>query len=515
MAELTTEVDRLVVDTIDRCQRAADQSDTADLLAALDRVRRRLDEPLRVAIAGRVKAGKSTLLNALVGEQLAPTDAGECTRIVTWYRHGPTYRVTIDLTDGTSRPARFSRSGGALDIDLGGIPADAIDRIVVEWPSKRLADLTLIDTPGVASMDATVSERATAFLAPDDERPVEADAVLYLMRHLHAGDLSFLESFHDDELAHASPVNAIGLLSRADEIGVGRSNAMRVADRIAGRYRSDPRLRKLCQTVLPIGGLVAETAITLTQDEFEAIRQLAELDRSAIDKLLLSTDRFGAEDAVIGGQPCPVPALVRRHLLERLGIYGIRVSLPMVRQGRAGSALELAEALEARSGIVDLRRELQERFAERRDVLRARSALVAVGRLLHRAPPEVATEVRHEIERIRAGAHAFAEVRLLNDHRRGLVSFDRTGAADELGSEIERLLGADGTAAASRLGLSTTATTDEIRSELLATIDRWRRRGEHPLASPDLAAAAGVLVRTCEGALLDAEPNHRATGVQV
>ncbi|MEL6981852.1 MAG: GTP-binding protein, partial [Actinomycetota bacterium] len=393
---------------------------------------------------------------------------------------------------------------------------------------KRLADLTLIDTPGVASMDASVSDRATAFLTPDDERPVEADAVLYLMRHLHAGDLSFLESFHDDELAHASPVNAIGLLSRADEIGVGRNNAMRVAERIAGRYRSDPRLRKLCQTVLPIGGLVAETATTLTQDEFDAMRQLSELDRGAVEQLLLSADRFSSEEAMVGDRPCPVPALVRRHLLERFGIYGIRVSLPMIRQGRASSALELAESLEARSGIVDLRRELQERFAERRDVLRARSALVAVGRLLHLAPPEVATEVRHEIERIRAGAHAFAEVRLLNDHRRGLVSFDRTGGAgngtrasddgnagNELGTEIERLLGADGTAAAARLGLVPTATADEIRSELLATIDRWRRRGEHPLASPDLSAAAAVLVRTCEGALLDTEQNRAATGVQV
>ena len=37
----------------------------------------RLQGPMRVAIAGRVKAGKSTLLNALVGERLAPTDAGE------------------------------------------------------------------------------------------------------------------------------------------------------------------------------------------------------------------------------------------------------------------------------------------------------------------------------------------------------------------------------------------------------------------------------------------------------
>jgi GTPase Era involved in 16S rRNA processing len=37
---------------------------------------------LRVAIVGR-KAGKSTLLSALVGERWAATDAGEGTRIAT------------------------------------------------------------------------------------------------------------------------------------------------------------------------------------------------------------------------------------------------------------------------------------------------------------------------------------------------------------------------------------------------------------------------------------------------
>ena len=45
----------------------------------LDGLDRRLREPLRLAIAGIVKAGKSTLLNAILGEQIAPTDAGECT----------------------------------------------------------------------------------------------------------------------------------------------------------------------------------------------------------------------------------------------------------------------------------------------------------------------------------------------------------------------------------------------------------------------------------------------------
>ena len=490
---ITAQVDRLLADTIAR-------SPNGPLTERLEAVQHRLREPLRVAIAGRVKAGKSTLLNALVGEQLAPTDAGECTRIVTWYRHGPTYRVTLDLTDGTSRQARFTRQSGALEIDLDGLAAETIDRIVVECPSKRLADLTLIDTPGVASLDTAVSARAHAFLNPDDDRPVEADAVLYLMRHMHADDLSFLESFHDDELAHASPVNALGLLSRADEIGVGRPNAMRVAERIAGRYRSDPRLRRLCQTVLPINGLVAETAVTLTQEEYEALRQLSELDRSAVENLMLSADRFRAEAATVGDRPCPIPALVRTHLLDRLGLFGIRVALPLIRQGRVGSALELAETLEGRSGIVDLRRELLERFARRSDVLRARSGLLAVSRLIHRAPPELQAELRPEIERIRSGAHAFAEIRLLNDHRRGAVNFPGANG-DEVGQEVERLLGAEGTSPSARLGLPAGAGPDDVQTGLLAAIDRWRRRGEHPLASPEVAAAAAVLVRTCEGAL--------------
>ena len=75
--------------------------------ARLMAVRDRLDEPLRVAVAGRVKSGKSTLLNALVGERLAPTDAGECTRIVTWYRDGHTYQVT-------ARPARRRAAAAAV-----------------------------------------------------------------------------------------------------------------------------------------------------------------------------------------------------------------------------------------------------------------------------------------------------------------------------------------------------------------------------------------------------------------
>ena len=151
---------------------------------------RRLDEPLRVAIAGKVKAGKSTLLNALVGEQVAPTDAGECTRVVTWYRDGTTPKIALHPRDGRAAAAAGPPARRRADDRPRRRPRRA--SASGWWSTGRrraCASTTLIDTPGIASTSAAVSQRTVDFLDPDDDTPTEADAVVYLMRHLHARDV--------------------------------------------------------------------------------------------------------------------------------------------------------------------------------------------------------------------------------------------------------------------------------------------------------------------------------------
>ena len=100
--DLATDVRRIAAEALEIAH-GTDQEDAVRV------AQRRLDEPLRVAIAGRVKAGKSTLLNALVGERLAATDAGECTRIVTWYRNALGYRVVAELRPSGQRDLTFRR----------------------------------------------------------------------------------------------------------------------------------------------------------------------------------------------------------------------------------------------------------------------------------------------------------------------------------------------------------------------------------------------------------------------
>ena len=455
----------------------------------------RLDEPLRVAIAGKVKAGKSTLLNALVGERIAPTDAGECTRVVTWYRDGHSPKIVMYPQQGPPTPLPVNRQGGALTIDLRGTPPEQLNRLVVDWPSQNLRIATLIDTPGIASISTENSQRTCMFLTPGDDAPAEADAVIYLMRHLHATDTEFLESFRDQGVARASSVNAIAVLSRADEIGGGRIDAMFSAKTIAKRYRTDPTLRGLCQGVVPVAGLVAQTARTLRQTEFDALTELARIPREELDSRLLSADRFLQAEFTTAANSPVAAAEGRRELLDRFGLFGIRLSVTLIRQGTTTPSA-LVEELVRRSGLNDLQQVLHTQFTERRDLLKARSSLLALDSVLHGDPRAGAKPLAGEVERILAGAHEFAELRLLSALRSGAVVLP-----PEHLEEAERLLGGHGIAPAARLGLPADSDGAEQRRTILDVLARWQRRAENPLSGRATADACRVVARSCEGML--------------
>jgi len=461
--------------------------DEARLVATMAR----LDEPLRVAIAGRVKSGKSTLLNALVGERLAATDAGECTRIVTWYEDGHRYQVTLYPRDGEPRPARFDREDGAISVDLGGLAPDDVEQMVVTWPSQQLRRATLIDTPGIGSLSENVSRRAWALLATEEEE-TPADAVLYLMRHLHAGDVEFLRAFHDSEVSRPNPVNAIAVLSRADEIGAGRPNSMTSARQIAARLSTDPVVRRVVQTVVPMAGLLAETAVTLTETEVAHLRKVAERTPREVEALLLTADRFLTQMPELG-----LTSFERQHLLDRFGVFGVRLASTILRRGPV-TATELARDLAERSGLEELQAVLHSLFFARKDVLKSRSALLALDQLAHDQPRPGSLALATEVEEIIASAHPFNELRVLSAVRAGWVAGKPAVLED-----LERVIGGNGTTRAQRLSLEPGATEAEQATAADLALARWQRRAESPMSGHELVVAARVAVRSCEGMLAE------------
>jgi hypothetical protein len=391
------------------------------------------------------------------------------------------------------RQLTIHRNLGALAFDLQGTPVEQVDKLQVDWPSQSLRTQTLIDTPGIASLSKDTSARAGAFLTPDDA-PSQADAVIYLMRHLHATDVNFLESFYDQGVARATPINTIAVLSRADEIGVGRLDALNSARRIARRYRADDKIRGLCQTVVAVAGLLAQTGRTMRQPEFTALTALSALPRAELDGMLLSVDRFSRTELAQTSTPGP-DAQTRARLMERFGLFGVRLATTLIRQGMTDPNV-IATELVRRSGLDELRGVLATQFAERRDLLKARSALLAVDLVLTREPRPSAAPLVAEVERILAGAHEFAELRLLSTIRAGAVKL-----APEVLEEAERLLGGDGGAAAARLGLEPGTGPDQLRSAALEAVTRWQRRAESPMSSRAVSDASRLVVRSCEGVL--------------
>jgi hypothetical protein len=486
---------RLLEQTNELLELAAEQ--WRDDPVAVERVREqqgRLREPLRVAIAGMIKAGKSTLLNAVIGEEIAPTDAGECTRVIVWYRHGTTPSITVHLRTGEARSLPVRRVDGRLAIDLEPLTPDEVERVVVEWPSRRLEDVTLIDTPGIASLSADISARSAAFLTPEAS-PSAADAIVYLTRHMHAADVGFLSAFHDTAVARSRTVNAIAVLSRADEIGAGRIDALLSARAIAERYRSDGSLRSLALDVVPVAGLLAQSARTLREQEFDALRRLARLGRTARERMLVSVDRFVRDDA-----PVDVTAEERRNLLQRFGMFGIRMAAVSIRAGRHDST-SLAEELYRRSGMDDLVHLVGGQFRSRADALKSSSALAALRALLADRPPAAAALIERSIERLESNAHELRELALLSSARTGGLGL---GPAES--AEAERLIGGAGTAPSDRLGLPADSPVEDVHAAAMAALRRWRALAGSPLLDRAAAEACDVVTRTCEALVIATGP---------
>lgn len=460
---------------------------------AVDRALERLDDRLRIAIAGRLKAGKSTLLNAILGEDVAPTGTAEVTSIVTWYRAGATPRVRVVKRDGQVSGVPIARVDASLAGNNARLDPKDVQRIDVEWPAPALEKLTLVDTPGLASLSAGVSATSEAVLLPEDGPP-DVDAVIYLLSHVHATDADALAAFRSRGGAGIGPLTTLGVLSRADEVGGGRMDALIAAERIAERQRQDPAVRALCLDVVPVAGLLAETARTLRQVEFDALVEFAALDRSVREDLLLSAHRFASGRSP--GRLLSDPA-VKSGLLSRFGLFGLRLGVVLIRDGY-DTASSLSDELVRRSGLEQMLTSLEHNFAARADALKARHALSSVARLLALDESPLARSHEEAIRRELQQSHQFRETVLLSELR----ACDRPELTPSELAQAERILGGHGATTEQRLAVTTDGSdhlSDEragaVASELIAT---WRAIENDPARDQRVNLVARAVVRSLE-----------------
>lgn len=184
----------------------------------------------------------------------------------------------------------------------------------------------------------------------------------------------------------------------------------------------------------PVAGLVAQASSSSTEAEFRALAARAATPKGVRDALLLSADRFAADDDGVPGT-----AIERADQLERLGLYGVRVAMDALAAALRTDPVPGADALEA------------------------------------------------ELERVLAGAHGLAEIRILNQTRGGALSLN-----DAARHDLELLL-RSGTPQ-QRLVLPDAAAGNEVHAALLEALERWQARAENPLSAHPVRDAARVAV---------------------
>lgn len=359
-----------------------------------------------------------------------------------------------------------------------------VDALGGERPARSLRDLLLVEADPI---DGSLGPVAA-----------EVDAVLYVMRNRQSRDAHLLRSVLEHPAACRTPVSTIVVLSRADEVGAGRLDALTSARQIARRLRRDPELRPLCQTVVAVAGLIGQAGRTLTETDLAALTTLAAMPRAELDGVLLSADRFVSSEFPSHSLE-PLEPAVRQGLLERFGIFGVRLSTTLIRTGFDTSA-KLSTELIQRSGLRELREVIRQHFADRRDLLKARSAMLALDTVLRSEPRPSARKLADDLECVLASAHEFRELRLLASLQAGRVKLP-----GELGEQAQRLVGGYGTGVLERLALDYEPDHAELRRIILDTIEDWQDKAECPMLSAEARQAARIVIRTCEGLLADVQ----------
>jgi len=471
-------------------------------------VRATLAEPLRVAVSGSVSSGKSTLVNALLGQRIAAVDQGECTHIVTWFQYDHFERIVVEHRDGTTRTLTFEE-GHRIPDDLGAKGED-IRRLVVYLSNERLRELTIIDTPGLNTVTEANEAVTTDLLGLDDDSKVatdsrmamtEADALVFLMPHVRAHDVAVLTQFRNlFDGSGLSAVNVVGVLSKIDKLtpdGDPWPTARRLSERAKDELRS-----VLCD-VIPVNGLLAETALTdrFSEDDTHALRKLAQLDEFDLEDQLLTQTEF-----LEATEPGDVPPERRTRLLSMLDLHGVALAVEALREpgadggdaadgGSGGGAdtvdtRELLALLEDRSGFAPLSMLVTKLFSQRADALKAHAGLAALRRLTadthrrddddsERPDPDQLRSVQAALERIEL-APELHDLRLFEVLRR--VDEGDIKVPEDLALDLRRLTLENDIA--TRLGTEPGASADELGAAAKAKARAWATWGNDPRRGP-------------------------------
>ncbi len=186
----------------------------AELSAEAGRVSESLDRPLSVVVMGEFNAGKSTFVNALLGEEVAAMGITPTTAAIAILKYGSERKGRVHYLDNRTRELSWAEIGAFLS-GLSSDEASRIGTVELLYPLETLQRVNIVDTPGLNSIHPEHEQVARRFIA-------EADAVVWL--------------FSVDQAAKASEGRALTTIRESGKKILGVLNKI---DRISDEERAE------------------------------------------------------------------------------------------------------------------------------------------------------------------------------------------------------------------------------------------------------------------------------------
>ncbi|MEN1760238.1 dynamin family protein [Anoxynatronum sibiricum] len=154
----------------------------------------------QVVVLGEFSRGKSTFVNALLGDMVLPMDVLPTTATLTMVHYSETPRVILKMKDGSTRNVENEELKEwitALE-DQYQENASMVERAEVYWPTEiGRRGCMIIDTPGVNDINETgenityefLPKADAAILLLDPTQPLSASETSFLREHIYQADL--------------------------------------------------------------------------------------------------------------------------------------------------------------------------------------------------------------------------------------------------------------------------------------------------------------------------------------
>ena len=140
---------------------------------------------LRIAVVGELKTGKSTLINALLGIQVAYTDVTEATAVISEITYKEQVQIQIQMKSGLKKEIEsfeelieWMQKNSSSQEQIS-----EVDRVRIGIPENFLKSLVLVDTPGLLTI--TEENETTT-----KEYIYQADYIMWIMNSNNLGDSS-------------------------------------------------------------------------------------------------------------------------------------------------------------------------------------------------------------------------------------------------------------------------------------------------------------------------------------